>query len=217
MEQKIIYPELIDFIRATIEGETGLLLELEQYAQLHKTPIIQPESAALLKILVKLHKPKRILEVGTAIGYSASIMMKAMGESGIIDTIEINEDMANIAINNIKQMGSDGRIRVIIGDAIEVMECLSSSYDMIFLDAAKGQYSLFFYQAMRLLNSGGILISDNILYKGLVAQGEGVPHKHRTIAVRLKNYLYEICHDNRLETSIIPLGDGMAISLKKGE
>ena len=216
MDDRIIYPEIIDYLHSTIQRETGFLKELEKYASLHHIPIIQPESAALLKVLVKLHKPQKILEAGTAIGYSACILSKAMDKSGIIDTIEIDEEMADIAKENIKRMGYDNRIRVLLGDALEVMECLNSPYDMIFLDAAKGQYNEYLNQALRLMRPEGLLVSDNVLYKGLVAQ-EIIQHKHRTIAVKLKEYLHQICNDERLETSIIPIGDGMAISLKKGD
>ncbi|NLB77936.1 MAG: O-methyltransferase [Clostridiaceae bacterium] len=217
MEDRIIYPEIIEYLRSTICRETGFLKELEEYASLHHIPIIQPESATLLKILVKLHKPQRILEAGTAIGYSACILYEAMNKAGIIDTIEIDEEMADLAMKNINSMGFDKCIRVLVGDALEVMECLNSPYDMIFLDAAKGQYNEYLTQALRLLKSGGLLISDNVLYKGLVAQIERVPHKHRTIAVNLREYLQQICSDDRLETTLIPIGDGMAISLKKGD
>ena len=217
MEDRIIYPEIIEYLRSTICRETGFLKELEEYASLHHIPIIQPESATLLKILVKLHKPQRVLEAGTAIGYSACILYDAMDKAGIIDTIEIDEEMADLAMKNINSMGFDKCIRVLVGDALEVMECLNSPYDMIFLDAAKGQYNEYLTQALRLLKSGGLLISDNVLYKGLVAQIERVPHKHRTIAVNLREYLQQICSDDRLETTLIPIGDGMAISLKKGD
>lgn len=217
MEDRIIYPEIIEYLRSTIGRETGFIKELEEYASLNHIPIIQPESAALLKILVKLHKPQKILEAGTAIGYSACILYEAMNKAGIIDTIEIDEEMADLAMKNINSMGFDKCIRVLVGDALEVMECLNSPYDMIFLDAAKGQYNEYLTQALRLLKSGGLLISDNVLYKGLVAQIERVPHKHRTIAVNLREYLQQICSDDRLETTLIPIGDGMAISLKKGD
>ncbi|MGI6123165.1 MAG: O-methyltransferase [Acetivibrionales bacterium] len=216
MEDKINYPDIIEFLRSNIKRETGFLKELEEYASIHHIPIIQPESAALLKILVKLHRPQKILEAGTAIGYSACILAEAMDKSGIIDTIEIDEEMADIAKKNIQEMGYNKRIRVLLGDALEVMECLNSSYDMIFLDAAKGQYNEYLVQSLRLLKPGGLLVSDNILYKGLVAQKEKIQHKHRTIAVNLREYIHQICSDNRLETAIIPIGDGMAVSIKKG-
>jgi len=215
MEDRVNYSEIVEFLRSTIRRETGLLKEIEEYAGLHHIPIIQPESAALLKLLIKLHKPQKILEAGTAIGYSACIMAAVMDKTGLIDTVEIDEELAHMAKNNIKAMGYDNRIRVILGDALEVLECLNSTYDMIFLDDAKGQYIEYLNHALRLLRPGGLLVSDNVLYKGLVAQKEKVQHKHRTIANRLKEYLQLICSHEKLETSIVPIGDGMAISLKE--
>ncbi len=216
MEEKITFPEIDLFLRSTIKREEGILKELEEYAALNHIPIVQPETAALLKVFVSLSKPKRVLEAGTAIGYSSIVIAKEMGESGIIDTIEIDDDMAEAARKNIERIGLSNQIRVLLGDALEVMECLNSSYDFIFLDAAKGQYNEYFNHAMRLLKQGGLLVSDNVLYKGLVAQNQKVIHKHRTIAVKLKEYLKQICNDERLQTTIIPIGDGLAVSIKKG-
>jgi predicted O-methyltransferase YrrM len=217
MQEKLRYPEVDAFLRSTIQREAGFLQELEEYAEKNYVPIIQPESAALLKVLIRIHKPIRILEAGTAIGYSAAVMAGAMPEDGIIDTIEIDEETAELARQNIKSMNLDKKIRVLLGDALEVMQCISTPYDMIFVDAAKGQYNEYLNEALRLLKTGGLLISDNVLYKGLVTQTESLPHKHRTIAVNLREYLHNICHDKRLETSIIPIGDGMALSFRKGD
>ncbi len=217
MEDKIRYPEIDDFLRSAIKRETSFLKELEVYAQCNHVPIVSPESAALLKVLIRLHKPKRILEAGTAIGYSAIVMAQAMDEGGIIDTIEIDDEMAEAARRNISIAGLDRRIRILSGDALDVMQCLTTSYDMIFLDAAKGQYGEYLPEVFRLLNKDGLLVSDNVLYKGLVAQDEPLPHKHRTIAVKLREYLDRLCCDDRLETAIIPIGDGMAVSVRKGE
>ena len=167
MQEKIIYSETVEFLRSAIKRETGFLRELEEYARLHHIPIIQPESAALLKLLVKLHKPQKILEAGTAIGYSACIMSVAMDKPGIIDTIEIDEKLVDMAKKNIKTMCYDNCIRVIWGDALEVMECLNSTYDMIFLDAAKGQYIEYLNHALRLLRPGG-LVTDNVYIRDLL-------------------------------------------------
>lgn len=217
MEEKLRYPEVDSFLRSTIERETGFLKELEDYAEKNHVPILQPESAAFLKVLVRTHKPERILEAGTAIGYSAAIMAQVMPTGGIIDTIEIDEETAELARKNIKAMNLDKSIRVLLGDALDVMQCLSTPYDLIFLDAAKGQYKEYFNKALRLLKPGGLLVSDNVLYKGLVTQNEALPHKHRTIAVNLREYLNTLCHDSRFETAIIPIGDGMAVSYRKGD
>jgi predicted O-methyltransferase YrrM len=214
MEERITYPEIDLFLRSTIKREEGFLRELEKYAEDKHIPIVQPETAALLKVLIGIHKPARVLEAGTAIGYSAMIFALEMGAYGTVDTIEIDDDMAQAARKNIEIMGLSDRIRVLQGDALEVMECLSSAYDFIFLDAAKGSYIEYFEQAMRLLKPGGLLVSDNVLYKGLVAQKQ-VMHKHRTIAVKLNEYLNILCNEKRLKTSIIPIGDGLAVSLKR--
>jgi len=216
MEDRIRYPEIDEYLRQVIKREDGFLKELEEYARLNYVPIVTPESAALLKVLVTMHRPSRILEAGTAIGYSSIIMANAYKKS-VIDTIEIDENMAQMARKNIAVLGLYERIRVLTGDALEIMKCLITPYDMIFLDAAKGQYIEYFEEAFRLLKPGGLLVSDNVLYKGLVAMKDPVPHKHRTITVKLREYLSTICHDPRLETSIIPIGDGMAVSVKKGE
>lgn len=215
MDERINYPEIEEFLRSVIKREEGFLSQLEKYAEERFIPIVQPETAALLKVIVGIHKPERVLEAGTAIGYSACVIARAMGSSGIVDTIEIDEEMAEAARKNIETMGLGSRIRVLQGDALEVMECLSTPYDLIFLDAAKGQYLEYFEQAMRLLKPGGLLISDNVLYKGLVLHDRKAMHKHRTIAAKLNEYLHVLCHDDRLETAVIPIGDGLAISLKK--
>jgi len=216
VEDKIRYPEIDTFIEKVLKPETGLLKTMREYARENHVPIVSPETAALLKVLVKLHKPVRILEAGTAIGYSSIVMAQAYPDA-VIDTIEIDEDMATIANNNIREVGYENRIRILLGDALEIMQCLTSTFDLIFLDAAKGQYLEYLEHALRLLRPGGLLISDNVLYKGLVACEGTVPHKHRTITVNLREYLNKICNDERLETSVIPIGDGLAVSYKKGD
>jgi predicted O-methyltransferase YrrM len=215
LEDRIRYPEIDEFIRNTMAREDGVLKEMEEYACLNHIPIIAPETAALLRILVKIHKPARILEVGTAIGYSALVMAAASGGCASIDTIEIDEEMAILAERNIEKMGFKSRIRVLRGDALEVLQCLTTPYDMIFLDASKGHYPEFLPECMRLAREGGIILSDNVLYRGLVASKGHVEHKHRTIAVRLREYLESLCKNTLLDTAIIPIGDGLALSYKR--
>lgn len=211
----INYDYITQYIRDTIKPNTGLLAELEEYAAQNHVPIIQPEVAALLKVIGNMNRPGRILEVGTAIGYSSILFSGFLQQKGIIDTIERNEEMIEMSRRNIKRAGLQDTINVIAGDAIEVMACLDKSYDMIFIDAAKGQYSEFFEHSKRMLVPGGILVSDNVLYKGMIATDELVVRRKKTIVNRMREFLKELCEDETFETSIIPIGDGVALSYRK--
>jgi predicted O-methyltransferase YrrM len=210
----ICYDYINHYIRKTIKKSDGMLKELEEFAEEHHVPIVHPEVARLLVVLGKMQKPKRILEVGTAIGYSAILFSTVLQPGGIIDTIERYELMAERAKDNIKRAGLENTINVIVGEASEVLECLDKKYDMIFLDAAKGQYPEFFPHCLRLLSSGGLLISDNVLYKGMVASDDLVVRRKKTIVKRLRDYLDSLCTAEELETSILPVGDGVALSYK---
>jgi len=211
----INYDYITKYIRATIKPNVGLLAELEEYASQNHVPIIQPEVAALMKVIGNMKQPTRILEVGTAIGYSSILFSGFLKQNGIIDTIERNEVMIELARKNIKSLGLQNTINVIAGDAIDVLACLDKSYDMIFLDAAKGQYSEFLEQSKRMLVSGGILVSDNVLYKGMIASDELVVQRKKTIVTRMRSFLKTLCEDESFETSIIPIGDGVALSYKR--
>lgn len=211
----ICYEYINGYIRNTIRGNSGILRELEEYAAEHYVPIVQPEVAKLLQVLGSLHKPARILEVGTAIGYSAILMAGFLQEGGVLDTIEKQEDTAELARINIRRAGFEKSVHVITGDAVEVLRYLDKQYDMVFLDAAKGQYGEFYNECMRMLRKGGLLISDNILYKGMVANDQLVVHRKKTIVMRMRDYLDLLCSSEELETSIIPIGDGVAVSVRK--
>lgn len=211
----INYDYINEYIRATIKSNEGLLSQLEEYAAENHVPIIQPEVAAMMKVLGKIHKPARILEVGTAIGYSSILFSSFLKENGRIDTIERNDQMIELARHNIKSAGLQDTINVIAGDAIEVLSCLDKQYDMIFLDAAKGQYNEFLEQSKRMLVTGGLLVSDNVLYKGMIATDELVVRRKKTIVTRMRSFLKNLCLDEDFETSIIPIGDGVALSYKK--
>ncbi|NLN66003.1 MAG: O-methyltransferase [Clostridiaceae bacterium] len=215
LENEINYPHIRDYLFDVTKHREPLLVEMEEYAINNHIPVIQRESSRLLRVLCTLARPRRILEVGTAIGYSAIILASEMGTQGVVDTIEIDEDRVQEANRYIERSGIKTTIRVIHGDAAEVLQCLTTPYDMIFLDAAKGQYMEFLPHCLRLLNPGGVLVSDNILYRGMVAKEGFIEHKHRTIATRLKAYIDALMSDDNLLTSIIPIGDGMAVSIKK--
>jgi len=210
----ICYDYVNNYIRKTIKKNRGILRELEEYAEKNSIPIVHPEVARLLVVLGKMQKPRRILEVGTAIGYSAILFSTVLEPGGIIDTIERYEPMGEQAKENIKRAGLQDTINVIIGEASEVLECLDKKYDIIFLDAAKGQYPEFLPHCLRLLRSGGLLVSDNVLYKGMVASDDLVIRRKKTIVKRLRDYLDSLCSSEELETSILPVGDGIALSYK---
>ncbi len=178
-------------------------------------PIIMDDTLnEISKILIQ-EKPKQILEIGTAVGYSAICFSKFLHEYGKIDTIEIDEVRAKKAIDNIRKMNLEKKINVIIGNAIEIMPTLTTKYDIIFIDAAKGKYPIFLKASIRLLNTNGIIIADNVLYKGYVL-GEYNKHKQRTAVTNLREYIKLVTEDKNLETKILDIGDGIAITRKKG-
>lgn len=213
----INYDYITEYIRQTIKPSSGFLAELEEYAAKNHVPIIQPEVAALIKVVGSMQRPLRILEVGTAIGYSSILFSGFLKENGIIDTIERNDEMIELARKNIKQSGLQNTINVIAGDAIDVLACLDKIYDMIFLDAAKGQYSEFLEYSKHLLRPGGLLVCDNVLYKGMIASDDLVVARKKTIVARMRSFLKELCEDEAFETSIIPIGDGVTLSLRQQE
>ena len=206
-----------EYIRNTLKQREGLLKELEQFAIEQHVPIIMPEVAQLLVVLGRLIKPVRILEVGTAIGYSSILLAGILAPGGRIDTIERQEEMLLKARENIKKAGLENTISIIAGDAEEVLRCLDKQYDLVFLDAAKGQYPEFLPECLRMLKKGGLLVSDNVLYKGMVASNELVVRRKKTIVNRMRTYLDSLCDDPTLDTSILPVGDGVALSYKRFE
>jgi predicted O-methyltransferase YrrM len=211
----ICHDYIIEYIRNTIKQDEGILKELRSYAQLNNIPIIQPEVAKLLTVLELIARPKKILEIGTAIGYSSILLAQNLQPGGLIDTIENSGTMLEMARENIKMSGCQDIINTIAGDAIEVVRYLDKKYDLIFLDAAKGQYPELLPDCLRLLDLGGILVSDNVLYKGMVANDRLIVRRKKTIVKRLREYLDCICNDKNIDTCILPVGDGVAVSVKK--
>ena len=211
----INYDYINEYVRNTIRKNDGILKELEEFAEKNHVPIIQPEVARLMQVLGRIIRPKNILEVGTAIGYSAILLSEILEPDGKIDTIDRYELMIERAKENIKRAGLSDVINVITGDALDVLKCLDKKYDLIFLDAAKGQYMEFLPECMRMLKPKGVLLSDNVLYKGMVANDELVVRRKKTIVRRMRDYLDAICNCDELDTSLIPVGDGFAISYKK--
>ncbi|KAB3527612.1 O-methyltransferase [Alkaliphilus serpentinus] len=204
-----------NYIRDILPPSQDLFHKMEVYAVENNVPIVHKEVAALLRVLTMAVDAKRILEVGTAIAYSTLIFCDAMGENGHITTIERNEEMIIEAKKNISIANKESMIRLLPGEADEVLRFLDAQYDMIFLDGAKGQYNEFLNECINLLKPGGLLVSDNILYKGMIAHDDYAVRRKRTIVNRMRNYLDTICSHPMLETSIVPIGDGLAISYKK--
>ena len=212
----IVEPRYVDFMNSLEKEEIAYLEELEKYALDTEVPIIRKEMQSFLKTLIMMNKPRRILEVGTAIGFSALLMSEYMPADAHITTIEKYEKRIPIARENFKKYGKEEQITLIEGDAADVLAGLSGEYDLIFMDAAKGQYIHFLPDILRLLKTGGVLLSDNVLQDGDVIQSRyAVTRRNRTIHGRMREYLYELKNHPQLQTSIIPLGDGITLSVKK--
>ncbi len=212
----IIEERMAVFIDSLDRGNTPFLDEVEKYALETQVPIIRKSTQSLLKFLLRLTKPKRILEVGTAIGFSALFMSEYGPEDCHITTIEKYEKRIPLARQNFVRAGRAERITLLEGDGAEILKELTGSYDLIFMDAAKGQYLNFLPEVLRLLTSGGLLVSDNVLQEGDVIQSRyAVMRRDRTIHARMREYLYELKHAEALETVILPVGDGVALTTKK--
>ena len=187
------------------------LEEIKQKALKEHIPIIMDDTLEVIAKYLKEIKPKRILEIGTAVGYSAICFSKYLAENGRIDTIERDEERVEEAKQNIKEIGLEDKIQIYEGDAVEILPTLNEKYDMVFIDAAKGKYPFFLQQALRLLNDNGIIFADNILYKGYVMSDYN-KHKQRTAVRNLREYIKEVTENENLETEILEVGDGLAIS-----
>lgn len=211
----IVDKRMSDFIDLMDQGNTPFLDEVERYANETDVPIIRKPMQSLLKFLLAYAKPKSILEVGTAIGFSALLMSEYAPEDCHITTIEKYEKRILAARENFKSAGRENRITLLEGDAAEILKGLEGTYDMIFMDAAKGQYIHFLPDILRLLPQGGLLISDNVLQDGDIIESRfAVTRRNRTIHARMREYIYELKHNPSLETCILPVGDGVTLSTR---
>lgn len=212
----IVDERLVTYINSLDTGNTEILDIIEKEAIESYVPIIRKEMQSFLKLLLAVKKPARILEVGTAVGFSAVLMAEYNPVTARITTIENYEKRIPLAQENFKRAGKESQITLLQGDAAVILKTLEETYDLIFMDAAKGQYIHFLPEVVRLLAKDGILVSDNVLQDGDIIESRfAVTRRNRTIHKRMRDYLFELTHKEELVTSILPIGDGITVSSRK--
>ena len=212
----IVDERLVTYINSLDTGNTAMLDQIERDATADYVPIIRKEMQSFLKFLLAMKKPARILEVGTAVGFSAILMAEYDPVPCQITTIENYEKRIPIARENFKRAGKEAQIALLEGDAAEVLKTLEGPYDFIFMDAAKGQYIHFLPEILRLLAKDGVLVSDNVLQDGDVIESRfAVTRRNRTIHKRMREYLYTLTHSEELVTAVLPVGDGITLSTRR--
>lgn len=206
----------VSFINSLDPGNPQYLDELEKYALDTYVPIIRKDMQAFLKFMMHTHRPMKILEVGAAIGFSALLMSEYAPDGCRITTIENYEPRIPVAKENFAKHNKADAITLLEGDATLILPTLDDEYDFIFMDAAKGQYINFLPDILRLLKTGGILVSDNVLQDGDIIESKyAITRRNRTIHTRMRDYLYELKHNDALTTVILTVGDGITVSVKK--
>ncbi|MCR5716612.1 MAG: O-methyltransferase [Lachnospiraceae bacterium] len=211
----IVDERMSAFINSFDPGHPDWLDQIEQEALRTNVPIIRTSMQSLMRCLLTLHRPASILEVGCAIGFSA-LLMSEYAPDAHITTIENYEKRIPIARANFEKTGRSERITLLEGDAAQILPTLDGPFDMIFMDAAKGQYLNYLPEVLRLLRTGGLLISDNVLQDGHIIESRfAVNRRDRTIHARMREYLYTLTHSEELETTILTVGDGVTLSVKK--
>ncbi len=211
----IVDERLVTYINSLDKGNTAILDQIEREALDSYVPIIRKDMQSFLKLLLTMQKPMRILEVGTAVGFSAILMAEYAPAGCQIVTIENYDKRIPIARKNFERAGKTGQITLLEGDATEVLKTIEEPFDMIFMDAAKGQYINFMSDVLRLLKKDGVLVSDNVLQDGDIIESHFiVERRNRTIYKRMREYLYELTHREDLVTSVLPVGDGITVSVK---
>lgn len=214
----IVDERITSYIHSLDQGNTQLLTQIEREARADLVPIIRQETASFLKVLLRMQRPKNILEVGTAVGFSALFMSEYAPADCRITTIEKYEKRIPIARENFRRAGKEDVITLLEGDAMEILHSLTGSYDLIFMDAAKGQYIHFLPDVLRLLAPGGVLLSDNVLQDGDIIESRfAVERRNRTIHSRMREYLYALTHTPGITTSVLPMGDGLTLTVKDRE
>ena len=212
---KITYDYMEDYIRGLIPERTGTLKEIEDFARENGVPIVQKETGVFLEFMTSMKKPKKILELGTAVGFSSILMYESAGVEPDIVTIERDEKMIEMAKVNLDRFNLRDKIKIEQADCLEVLERLDDKFDLIFMDAGKGHYNHFLPHCLRLLKDDGIIVADNVLFRGMVASQELVKRRKITIVKRMRTYLDLVTQDESLITSVIPMGDGIAVTKRR--
>lgn len=211
----VTYDYIEKYIRELIPKSADVLRELEEYAAKNNVPIVQKETRRFLELMITLKKPNSILELGTAIGYSAILMNISSNGISEITTVERDKNMIEIAAKNLEKYGFQDKINILEGDCLEILQNLEGSFDLIFIDAGKGHYNHFFPYCKKLLSNDGVIIADNVLFRGMVASKELLVRRKITIVKRMKSYLELISDDDDFVTSVLPMGDGIAVSVRR--
>ncbi|MGG7176080.1 O-methyltransferase [Clostridium paraputrificum] len=211
----ITYDYMEEYIRGLIPEREGTLKEIEEFARENGVPIVQKEAGKFLEFMVSMKRPLRILELGTAIGFSSILMYEAAGTNPDIITIERDSRMIELAKINLEKFNLADKIKIEEGDCLEILEKLEEPFDLIFMDAGKGHYNHFLPHCLRLLKDDGVIVADNVLFRGMVASKELVKRRKITIVKRMKTYLELVSNDENLITSVIPMGDGIAVTKRR--
>ncbi|MDQ0148101.1 O-methyltransferase [Eubacterium multiforme] len=211
----ITYDYMEEYLRNLIGENNGRLKEMEDFAKENGVPIVQKETGKFLEFMVSMKKPLKILELGTAIGYSSILMYEASKTNPDIVTIERSEEMIKLAKANFEKFNLQDKIKIKEGDCLEILEDLNEEFDLIFIDAGKGHYNHFLPHCLRLLKEDGIIIADNVLFRGMVPSQDLVKRRKITIVKRMRTYLEMVSNDENLITSVIPMGDGIAITKRR--
>ena len=210
---KILFPSQLKYLSQFKDQNDSLINEMEKYAAEHNIPILDWQSAAFMEILIRTIKPRRVLEIGTAIAYSSIRIARNLKKKGIVHTIEKSKDNIVLARGYIKKSGIEEKIKILEGNALKIMPELEKKYDFIFLDADKNEYSKLLELSIELLKKGGVIVVDNLLWHGHAA-AEKVPAKYKTSTEYIRNFNNEFVTNSRLKASIIPVGDGLGIGVK---
>lgn len=212
----IVNDRIVSYIHSLETSNSEILEKIEKSAIADNVPIIRKEMESFLRVMLTVKQPLNVLELGCAVGYSAILMSEYLPEGGHITTIENYDKRIQQAKINISEAGADGKITLLEGDAMEVMaELKSESYDFVFMDAAKAQYINFLPEVLRLMKPGAVLIADNVLQDGDIIESRyGIVRRNRTIHSRMREYMFQVKHMDELETTIVPIGDGITMSVK---